>query len=195
VIGIVIPTVFKAKSELFEALHSVFATARHDFKLYVYKNDYKGFAHACNEGIKAFLQDDEVDVILLLNDDAVLLEAWDDEINYQLFNSPRAGAVCNKGDSRRSHFTFWFAALRKKMIQEVGFLDENFEIGNYEDMDYCARMQQKSWQIALTRFRVAVHPVPSKTLAFMRKEFWHVNEKNRQYYLNKWRGTEWEKLA
>jgi GT2 family glycosyltransferase len=50
----------------------------------------------------------------------------------------------------------WFWIVRRKAIEEVGFLDEEFFF-YAEDMDWCKRFQLKGWGVAFVADAVSVH--------------------------------------
>jgi len=52
---------------------------------------------------------------------------------------------------------FFCVLIKHKVIKEVGFLDESYEIGFAEDDDYCELAKQYKWKLALAMDTYIVH--------------------------------------
>jgi len=125
------------------------------FKI-VWNNQALGYAKAVNVGIK----ESTSDMIVLLNNDAILLPQ---EKNHwlQLLSDPfENDLTCGITGSLTLYSEiidmlfapFFCVMLSRKIVNEIGLLDEQFLIGGNEDIDYCARIQQKGYKV--------VQPVP-----------------------------------
>lgn len=122
----------------------------------VWNNEPLGYARAVNVGIKA----STADKIVLLNNDAILLHQqrndWLNLLNSAFENNPKCGISCSL--KRHSPITkmdfavFFCTMIDRKVINEIGLLDEQYEVGGNEDIDFCATAQLKGYEI--------VQPVP-----------------------------------
>jgi GT2 family glycosyltransferase/glycosyltransferase involved in cell wall biosynthesis len=81
---------------------------------------------------------------------------------------------------------FFCVVLRRKVIDEIGLLDERFGTGFFEDDDYCRRVAAAGYKVAIAE-DVFVHHHLSATFGEMaaerRKELF---ERNRAIYEKKW---------
>lgn len=74
----------------------------------------------------------------------------------------------------------------RRTFEEIGYLDEGYEIGNFEDDDWVIRLrlQGKRMVIAGDTF---VHHYGSVTMKGLGEQgFTDVNERNQQYFIDKW---------
>jgi GT2 family glycosyltransferase/cephalosporin hydroxylase len=90
--------------------------------------------------------------IIVLNQDAIITgNNW---LNLLIspFDSPDVGIVgvikqtVNFVDTEFA--MFFCVALRKEMIKQIGLLDEEYNPGGFEDIDYCIRAVDSGWKIA-----------------------------------------------
>jgi GT2 family glycosyltransferase len=47
--------------------------------------------------------------------------------------------------------------MKRRMLDEVGNLDENFVCGNFEDVDYCVRAKRADWKVVIFREPIVCH--------------------------------------
>lgn len=114
-----------------------------------------GFTRATNEGIKS----SKGDIILMWNDDAILLDYLDSQraakdswknILMGPFAHEKVGITgvhelwCD--NSQSWFFVGYCVALRRKMLESIGLLDEVFSPGSGEDIDICIRARLHGWQ-------------------------------------------------
>ena len=120
------------------------------FKI-VWNNKALGYAKAVNEGIK----NSTGDLIVLLNNDAILLSqhknTWLDMLCKPFRENPNCGltgTLLKYNDIINMNFvTFFCAMIPRKIVDEIGLLDEQFEVGGNEDIDYCARVQRYGYTV------------------------------------------------
>lgn len=122
----------------------------------VWNNSALGYAKAVNVGIK----ESTCNKVVLLNNDAILLaqqkNEWLHLLDSSFSHNPQCGISCSL--KRYSPITnmdfavFFCAMIDRKVINEIGLLDEQFEIGGNEDIDYSAMAQLKGY--------VIIQPVP-----------------------------------
>ena len=78
------------------------------------------------------------------------------------------------------------AAIRKETIEKIGLLDEQFEIGMFEDNDYCRRIREIGLRI-ICAADIFIHHFGSVTLgALPAPEYRRIFEQNRKRYETKW---------
>ena len=121
--------------EYIESLGSPFKLLRFDAPL--------GYARATNEGLKVA----NGDYIIFLNNDVILLpQVNDDWVNMLIepFKNEKVGIT---GPLKGPHFTinneyhisFFCAMTKREVIEKIGLIDEVFEIGGCEDVDFCMK--------------------------------------------------------
>lgn len=80
--------------------------------------------------------------------------------------------------------------MRRKLVDEVGLLDERFGIGTFEDDDYCQRVKLCGYKLICAE-GVFVHHFGKATMSKLRdKEYLKLFEHNRQLFERKW-GVKW----
>lgn len=75
--------------------------------------------------------------------------------------------------------------LRRELFEEIGYFDEGFEIGNYEDNDYSVRVRLlgKKLMIAQDSF---IHHIGSVSIKAVGNRMVKVNNQNESFYHRKW---------
>jgi GT2 family glycosyltransferase len=100
----------------------------------------------------------------------------------------------NRSDARRWERTerlIGFCLLmRREVFESVGYLDEGYELGNYEDDDYSLRALLCGWELAIARDTFIHHygNVSMKSLGRTRRK---VTVQNRKFYFDKWGDRQW----
>lgn len=143
----------------------------HD-ELIIVVNDGIGFAKAVNRGLRLA----RGDFLFVVNNDTVAqgnLQAMCVEgavvvpkITGQVDNNPRA-----------------FYSMHRSVLEQVGYLDENFTVGYWEDDDYIRRMNLCAVPIQHTD-KVSVVHVGGATMEHTAKQLAY--DINRAYYEKKW---------
>jgi GT2 family glycosyltransferase len=134
-----------------------------------------GFSRNVNDGIRdARRVEPDLDGILVCNDDIVCLSRNLDqriETAIQHSRSERIAAVGFTSNYVMGHqrasvvvhdtippvleevpfLSFFCIYLSCRAIDDVGLLDENFGIGQWEDNDWCYRAKQKHWKLLLDK--------------------------------------------
>ncbi len=80
------------------------------------------------------------------------------------------------------------AAMRREVWQEIGELDERFEVGMFEDDDYCRRVRQAGYKLLCLRDAFVHHWQRATFRLLGDEEFERIYERNRQAYEAKWQG-------
>lgn len=94
--------------------------------------------------------------------------------------------------------TFFATIIARKVIDDVGFLDERFYPGSYEDDDYCMRILEKGYEIFIAR-DCYVHHYGSGSFSKIemndRKSIGNINRKRYEEKWNcKWEDRTWKLL-
>lgn len=134
----------------------------------IYNEKNLGFAGGINSALRTIKDND----ICLLNADAEPQENWLEEMFETLENNPNCGIVGPLGNEVESGWQaknsikvdtevplcmgFCFLILRE-VIDQIGILDERFEIGGYEDNDYCLRAMMSGFSCILSAKSLVIH--------------------------------------
>ncbi|MFV1979546.1 MAG: glycosyltransferase [Rhodothermia bacterium] len=81
-------------------------------------------------------------------------------------------------------------ALRREVWQEVGGLDERFEVGMFEDDDFSRRIRRAGYDIRCLRGAWVHHFQEASFGALSEEEYAGIYEANRRRYRDKWRGSD-----
>jgi SAM-dependent methyltransferase len=105
-----------------------------------------GFAKAVNEGIKSSI----CKKIVLLNNDTLLLEQpknqWLNRLND--YHADIASVLTLHSPITNQKFGVFFCTMiDKKVFETIGLLDESFETGGCEDIDFCFRADQNGFSL------------------------------------------------
>lgn len=94
---------------------------------------------------------------------------------------------CYKGYVVESDLVVFFAAvLKREVIEKVGFLDERFYPGSYEDDDYCLRILEAGYHIAIAR-DCFIHHYGSGSFANLEmNKRQSISIENRERFEQKW---------
>lgn len=102
---------------------------------------------------------------------------------------PRFARENNHSDTARwrriDRLTGFCLLFRRELFEGIGFFDEGFEIGNFEDDDYNIRVRLlgKSLVMAQDSF---IHHFGSMSMKVLGDQFWEVNDRNQQFFIDKW---------
>lgn len=97
-------------------------------------------------------------------------------------------AVNNRKPARIEFYprvVFFCVLIRTELYKQIGGLDENFGLGNFEDDDYCLRTKFAGWQTAID-YNVFIHHYRSKTFGKMGQAYIDILQKNKDYFIKKW---------
>jgi len=103
---------------------------------------------------------------------------------------PQFAREFNKSDPaswrRTDRLTGFCLLFRRELFENVGYFDEGFEIGNFEDDDYNIRVRilGKSLVMATDTF---IHHFGSVSMKALGDRFQEVNDRNQLYFMEKWR--------
>lgn len=123
------------------------------FKLLWYENPL-GFTVAYNIGMKAA----QGEYIILLNNDIIILDeqekdAWIKVLEYPFFSKSKVGITgpmkffWQCGNTIRYAIAFWCVMISRRVIDDIGLLDEIFSPGMGEDGDFSIRAEEAGYQL------------------------------------------------
>lgn len=81
--------------------------------------------------------------------------------------------------------------MRRELFLEVGYLDEGFELGNFEDDDFNVRVRLLGRRLVIAG-DTFIHHFGSVSIRALGDGFSRIHSANERYYLDKWRG--WRQL-
>jgi len=189
---LIIPTCLTNFNNLIETFVSLLKNTTIEYNLMIIKNDYKGFASAINQGMKVIQNDKTYDGCILINDDVIF--ASDTWINKLTKNKDMYDIISCKNNinNERDHVAFWCTYISREVIDKIGILDEQFLIGENEDVDYCFRAIDAGFKINDSECE-AFHKIHG-TIQHLSEKNKAIVEQNKLKLLNKYRGTKWEKI-
>ena len=146
--SICIPT-YQNHTQLHQLLKSIDENTLMDYEIVLNDNSFEpiGYPKATNDCMKRA----KGDYIVLLNDDVIVHSLWLEKMYSKLIEDEKYGLV--GPDSVRNdnwgnpHTSFYCVIFHRKMLEEIGYLDERFGMGNYEDVDFCKRLGDKGYKI------------------------------------------------
>jgi GT2 family glycosyltransferase len=182
----------------------------------VHNRENRGFARACNQGIRAATGQ----YVVLLNDDTVVAPGWLSRLVAHLELCPTLGIVGpstnhigNEAKVNVDYVTLeqmeryalqrsfahagvlqptdclalFCAAARRDLLIQMGGLDERFEVGMFEDDDLAIRVRQRGLSLGIAR-DAFVHHVGHASFGKMNDaEYLAVWQANRRRFEDKWK--------
>lgn len=97
----------------------------------------------------------------------------------------QAWALRHAGQAQGVHrLTGFCLLLKREAVDRVGFLDERFGVGTYEEFDYCLRLRQAGYDLAVARDAFVLHHGHKtfRSFAAMAEQA----RRNREIFLDKW---------
>jgi len=143
----------------------------------VWDDDALGFAKATNAGIK----EARADKIVLLNNDTVILgDNWLERLDV----GDISAVLTKHSDITKSYFGIFFCVMiQKRVFDAIGLLDEQYNVGGCEDIDFCYQAELNGFKIVDVGFRgdfpiyhVAEGTVHDETLVQNWKDTFYKNE-------------------
>ena len=183
---IVIGTVPGSEQYLLRLVGEIF-TYWNDFHLTIIRNNYEGFAKAYNYGLKKC---EGYDDVLIINDDTLINKNTLKLMKDKLWSNDKIGLVSVKSAFRGNHAAFYCVLIKTNVILNIGLLDERFEVGECEDIDYCIRLQDAGYTI--DHIEEDIGHFTSRTLATLPEHLYQKKILNKSKLVEKWRGTKWE---
>jgi GT2 family glycosyltransferase len=89
-----------------------------------------------------------------------------------------------------NNVAFFCVAIKKEVIDKVGLLDEQFEIGFFEDDDYCKRASENKYRIAIVEDSFVHHHLNATFNKMDDKRRQQIFNINKERFEAKW--GEWQ---
>ena len=95
--------------------------------------------------------------------------------------------AANNGNYRVNYsLSFFCVMFEMKLIDEIGFLDERYEIGMFEDDDFVRRVQLANHSVAICFDSYVYHEISSSFNIMESEERIRIFESNKKKYESKW---------
>ena len=110
-----------------------------------------GYTAAANAGMR----EARGDYVMLLNNDTIVLEQrrndWVDKLLRPFEEDPQVGLTgphkLHCVESGRDFLVFYCVVIKREVIDKIGYLDEIFNPGSSEDIDYCHRAENAGFKL------------------------------------------------
>jgi GT2 family glycosyltransferase len=110
----------------------------------IWNDEPLGFVKATNEGIKVATSDK----IILLNNDTILLEQSKNKWLELLDKGDVCGVLTQYSEITKRQFIVFFCALiDRKVFNTIGLLNEEYQTGGCDDIDFCLRAEQAGFKL------------------------------------------------
>ena len=110
----------------------------------VWHDESLGFAKATNAGINI----SSADKVILLNNDTILLEQNKSKWLELLDQGNVCGVLSQYSEITKSPFLVFFCVLiNKKVFDAIGLLNEEYETGGNEDIEFCLKAEQFGFEL------------------------------------------------
>lgn len=115
---------------------------------YFWFDEALGATAAINYGIRQV----DSDIVVILNQDVVFLGSGWLEMLLKPFQDDLVGIVgplktFSYEEIRFESMMFFCVAIRRKLFEDIGLLDEAFSPGGFEDIDFCMRAKKAGWKM------------------------------------------------
>ncbi len=154
-----------------------------------------GYVKAVNQGLRA----SDADYVCLLNNDTKVGEQWLEELIKVAESDAKIGIV-NPGGSLGSFkkkelsgkwieigFATGFCMLiKREVVSKIGFFDEIYEIGFWEDTDYCKKAKKVGYICASAKAAYVYHYSHKSFNIFRKNKVNELFEKNKNIFYSKW---------
>jgi len=187
--------------------------AAHPDIIIITNNDNRGFAGACNQGAKTA----KGEWVVILNNDVVVSPNWltglvefaetkrldivtpairEGEVNYDIISYSQEFVHTMAGVARIGDADGICFMVRRQVFDIIGYFDENFLIGQFEDVDFFRRAKIVGFKLGITG-RSFIHHFGSITQQSIRKAktVKPYESVNRSYYRSKWKLNWWKRFC
>lgn len=171
-----------------------------------------GCAAAWNQGVKATSSD----WVVILNNDVILSPGWleglisfaeegnldivspairEGDYNYAIITYADSYVLRMSSVSRMGVADGICFMVRRGVFETIGYFDEKFRVGQFEDSDFFRRAKRAGFRLGTTG-RSFIHHFGSITQNSIRKTktVGPYEAENRAYYRQKWRLTWWKRI-
>jgi GT2 family glycosyltransferase len=185
---------------------------RNERLIFIANPDNAGFPGACNAGMKIA----SGDALLLLNNDVLVSRYWLSSMLNCLYSGADIGIVgpmTNYGSGRqqidipytnleeiaehyrRAYQGNWLEVrriiglcmlIKREVTERIGFLDERFAPGHYEDDDYCYRARMAGFRLMIARDAFVFHYGSASFNREGEERVRQLIQRNRGLFIEKW---------
>lgn len=146
-----------------------FFASQHNIKKIIFNKINLGFPAAVNQAIDIAEKNTD---ICLINVDAEPQKNWLENLYYTLNKNPIAGIVGPLGNEIESGYQkekmvtkdtkvfnvhFYCVLIFRELIERIGKLDTRFELGSYEDNDFCIRSKLAGYECWISSNSLVKH--------------------------------------
>lgn len=116
----------------------------------VWHREAIGFTKATNIGLKLVTKP----ITLIMNTDAHILNYWEKDQWLKTLIKPledekiAISGLTTMNSEWGKYIPFFCTAIKSRLFNEIGILDENFSPGYGEDLDFCIRARNQGYEIA-----------------------------------------------
>lgn len=174
--------------------------------LLIHNEKNLGFVKAVNQGLRI----SDAQYICIMNNDTIATDGWLEEMIEVMSSDPRIGILnpssntSNQSPDRGEPIDDYASGLkrfklqvqelsvcrgfcmlmRREVLEKVGLFDESFNIGYFEETDYCKRARREGYMLSRAKASYVYHNESStfRTLEEREKLF----KDNEKLYFNKW---------
>ena len=164
--------------------------------IFIRNKENVGYPKGVNQGVKV----SSGDLIAVANNDIKVSPNWI-KVTQEVFERlPKAGTlhfkmvgydepfsldnkVWDKGRERWCHGSFF--VIRRKVIEEIGYYDENYGLGGYDDWDLQKRIRDAGYTTVYTNGAAFQHKDSSTLNTLENKARATSDNKNREYFKSK----------
>ena len=112
----------------------------------------------------------------------------------ELYDFAKEQREKNKGNILSWYkLVFFCVAFKRDVLDKVGFLDEQFSPGNFEDDDYCLRAIEAGFKLGIA-YDVFIHHQGSATHKSLDLNYKKLMETNQAKFNNKWPDSKYKEL-
>lgn len=162
----------------------------------IFNKENLGFAGGVNSAMREIHNSD----VCLLNVDGEPSNNWLERMYETLENNPNCGLVGSKGneiepwnrmynsldkDTEIAMFPAYCLLIMKEVIEKIGYLDERYKIGGYEDNDYCMRTQLAGYSVMLSHKSYVKHKADHPTFSDNEIDTFKIQKENEVRFNNK----------
>jgi len=116
------------------------------------------------------------------------------ENNLDFFNFSKEQREKNRGNILPWHrLVFFCVAFKREVLDRVGFLDEQFTPGNFEDDDYCLRAIEADFKLGVA-YDVFIHHTGGATHKGLNLDYKKLLETNQAKFSAKWSNSKYFEL-
>jgi glycosyltransferase involved in cell wall biosynthesis len=162
----------------------------------IFNKENLGFSGGVNSGLKVKNENNDV---CLLNVDAEVQENWLENLYDSLINNEKCGIVGPLGNEVQSGYQSanyvkidtevpnlmgFCMLIMKEVYDKIGYFDESFKIGGYEDNDYGMRAILAGYKLYLSAKSLVIHKA-HQVFKLNGLDYMNIDPINKEVFINK----------